>query len=338
MIYYLELIIWKMIGGVEMGGGSSYSGPSSRSVDEAERIFKSAIEENEQSRLETPSEEQKAPYEADLNSYFQDLLYDFNNRNVDQINTHLETIKGALNKEDIGSIYLIYGGSIKKHTYVDGLSDADILAVIDKTALASASPNQVLGYFANRLQERLPYTEIKIGKLAVTVKFSDGHEIQVLPTVTTTTGNRISNADGTDWSAIIRPDRFASKLTSVNQSNSGKVVPLIKLYKAINGRLSKDVQLSGYHIESLAIETFKSYQGSLNYKDMLLHFVEHSSKAVLSPIKDSTGQSVHVDDYLGDPRSNDRMKASAALSRTATHMRSANSEESLEKWKELIEE
>jgi hypothetical protein len=273
-----------------------------------------------------------------VNSYFQDILSDFNNRNVDQINTHLETIKDALSKENIGSINLVYGGSIKKHTYVDGLSDVDALATIDNTALANASPRQVLEYFAERLRERLPNTEIKIGTLAVTVKFSDGHEIQVLPAASTSTGLRISSSNGTDWSGVIRPDKFAGKLTSVNQSNSGKVVPLIKLYKAINAGLPRDAQLSGYHIESLAINAFKNYQGTLSHKDMLLHFVEYASKAVLNPIKDSTGQSVHVDDYLGNPKSNERRRVSTVLESTAARMKLADSEASLERWKKLVEE
>jgi hypothetical protein len=321
-----------------MGGGSSYSGPSPRSTDEAEKIFKSAVEEVDQGKPKTPSEEQKAAYQAYLNSYFQDLLSDFNNRDVDQINTHLETIKDALGKESIGSINLIYGGSIKKHTYVDGLSDVDILATIDNTTLADASPHQVLEYFANRLRERLPNTEIKIGTLAVTVKFSDGHEIQVLPAISTTTGMRISNVDGTNWSAVIRPDKFAGKLTNVNQSNSGKVVPVIKLSKAINARLPKDAQLSGYHIESLAINAFENYQGNLSYGNMLLHLAEYASKAVLNPIRDSTGQSIHVDDYLGSPESSDRRRASVALESVAARMRLADLEASLERWKELVEE
>jgi hypothetical protein len=279
----------------------------------------------------------RASYEVNVNSYFQDLLSDFNNRNVDQINTHLETIKDALGKENIGSINLVYGGSIKKHTYVDGLSDVDVLATIDNTALANASPRQVLQYFAERLREGLPNTEIKIGTLAVTVRFSDGHEIQVLPATSTATGLRISSSNGTDWSGVVRPEKFANALTSVNQANSGKVVPVIKLYKAINAGLPKDAQLSGYHIESLAINAFKNYQGTLSHKDMLLHFVEYASKAVLSPIKDGTGQSVHVDDYLGNPDSNERRSMSVVLERTAARMKSADSEESLEMWKKLVE-
>jgi hypothetical protein len=309
-----------------MGGGSSYSGPSPRTTDEAEVIFKSTVEEVKQ-----------ASYQADLNSYFQDLLSDFNNRNIDQINTHLETIKDALNKENIGSINLVYGGSIKKHTYIDGLSDVDVLATIDNTDLANASPRQVLEYFAERLRERLPNTEIGIGTLAVTVKFSDGHEIQLLPAISTATGLHIASSNGTDWSGVIRPDKFGGKLTSVNQANSGKVVPVIKLYKAINAGLSKDAQLSGYHIESLAINAFENYQHDLSYKDMLLHLAEYASKAVLNPIKDSTGQSIHVDDYLGSPESSDRKRASAALENVVARMRSAGSEASLEKWKELVE-
>jgi hypothetical protein len=310
-----------------MGGGSPYSGPSTRTAEDAEKIFKSTVEEAKQ-----------ASYQANVNSYFQDVLSDFNNRKVDEINTHLQTIKDALTKENIGSINLAYGGSIKKHTYVDGLSDVDVLATIDNTALADASPRQVLEYFAGKLRERLPNTEIKIGNLAVTVKFSDGHEIQVLPAVSTATGVRISSSNGTEWSGVIRPDKFANKLTSVNQSNSNKVVPVIKLYKAINSALPEDAQLSGYHIESLAINAFRNYQGSSNYKDMLLHFVEYSSKAVLSPIEDSTGQSVHVDDYLGDSASSKRTRVSTFLQTTADQMKTTDSEASIERWKKLFEE
>jgi hypothetical protein len=309
-----------------MGGGSSYSGPSLRSTSEAEGIFKSAVEEAKQSS-----------YQANLNSYFQDLLSDFNNRNVDQINSHLQTIEDALSSYGMGSVNLIYGGSVKKHTYVDGLSDVDVLAIINNTSLVDASPRQVLEYFADRLRDRLPNTEIGIGNLAVTLKFSDGHEIQVLPAISTPSGVHISSANGTDWSGVVRPDKFAGKLTNVNQSNSGKVVPVIKLYKTINAGLPEGTQLSGYHIESLAIDAFKNYQGNMDYRSMLMHFVDHASKAVLNPVKDSTGQSIHVDDYLGNPESNSRRNASSALQNVAARMKQGDSEASLERWKELVE-
>ena len=280
---------------------------------------------------------EKESYKTELNSYFDELLSDFNRRNPDQVNAHLETIKDALTKEKIGTIILIFGGSVKKHTYVDGISDTDILALIENTELAGGSPKDVLRYFAEKIRERLRNTEVQIGNMTVIIRFSDGNEIQVVPAISTATGYHIPKADGSDWSTVVRPDKFADKLSSVNQSKAGRVVRVIKLYKAINESFPQDLHLSGYHIESLAVEAFENYQGNLTYKDMLMHFVECASEAVLHPIKDRTGQSIHVDDYLGDDKSYDRQKVSAKLGRVAAQMRLADSEASSERWKELLE-
>ena len=131
------------------------------------------------------SEEERASYNIELNAHLGDLLSEFNDRDIDGIRTHLDTIEGALTKEDIGSIQLVYGGSVKKHTYVDGLSDVDMLVKIENSDLVDATPQQVLRYFEMKLQERLPFSDIKTGELAVTVSFSDGLEIQILPAITT---------------------------------------------------------------------------------------------------------------------------------------------------------
>ena len=53
-------------------------------------------------------------------------------------------------------------------------------------------------------------------------------------------------------------------------------------------------KISGYHMESLAIEAFRNYQGPHDLKSTLRHFLDHSSRAVLKPITDPTGQSRHV--------------------------------------------
>jgi hypothetical protein len=59
----------------------------------------------------------------------------------------------------------------------------------------------------------LPNTDATAGKLALTVKFSDGYEIQVLPALATKTGIRIAAADGNEWSNVIKPEKFARELT-----------------------------------------------------------------------------------------------------------------------------
>lgn len=307
-----------------MGGGGSFDWPSKTSPNDFLR--------------RTTSETQRSAYQSELNNYLQDLLADFNNRDVTAIQKHLDTIVNAISKDIENKIELIYGGSIKKHTYVDGLSDVDILAIISNTDLSDSSPNEVLKYFAQKLKQRLPSTEIKTGNLAITVRFEGDHVIQILPALATKTGVRIASVSDNNWSNVVRPDAFATKLTQVNQKNGGKVVRIIKLYKAINDQMPKEVKLSGYHIESLAINAFKNYQGKQNYKEMLIHFTDYSSQNLKHPIKDSTGQSIHVDDYLGSSESNMRSKASASIKRILSRMKLADSAASVERWKELMGE
>jgi hypothetical protein len=243
-----------------------------------------------------------------------------------------------LDKNIEGAIELVFGGSLSKHTYVSGLSDIDMLVRINDTSLANASPDEVKAYFAERLRERLPNTEVEVGKLAVTVRFSStGHEIQLLPALQTKTGVRIADPNGDGWSKVIRPVKFAEKFTNVNQSCNHKVIPVIKLFKGLNESLPENVRLSGYHIESLAIEAFEGYTGRKTYKDMLQHFCRQATKLVLSPNVDSTGQSVHVDEYLGEPNSLRRRQCSAALERLSNRLSRADAHMNVERWKEMFE-
>jgi len=311
---------------IVMGGGGGGSGGWPSSSGPNDILGRAALEEN------------KAAYEGQVNTFLQDLLADFNNRDSELVRTHLETIEDALSKEGIGSISLFFGGSIKKHTYIDGLSDIDVLAKIENPSFADKPPSYVLKYFAERLRERLPNTEMKIGNLAVTVKYSDGSKVQVLPAVVTATGVRIPNGDGSGWSNVIRPEKFAEKLTQVNKANNNGVVPVIKLCKAINARQPEKTRLSGYHIESIAINAFRKYEGPTSRKAMLMHLTEYASKAVLTPIADSTGQSINVDDKLGPWGSLERQKASLAIKRIYAKMKLADTESYLQRWKELFGE
>ena len=63
-------------------------------------------------------------------------------------------------------------------------------------------------------------------------------------------------------------------------------------------------------MESLAIDAFTGYEGELDSRSMLLHFLGHSMKAVMTPIEDPTGQTRYVDGYLGQADSGARKRAS----------------------------
>jgi Nucleotidyltransferase domain len=257
-------------------------------------------------------------------------------RDAETTNRHLQRIKQALEKDIEGSIELGLGGSIKKHTYVDGLSDVDVLVTLNRSELAEMSPEEAQTYIATRLKESLPGTDVTVGKLAVTVNFSDGTSIQLLPSISTATGVRIANEEGTEWSNVAKPHLFAKKLTDVNQRNAGKVVPVVKLFKAINSTRPKEERLHSYHIEALAANAFSDYNGPYTHKEMLEHLTDYSTKAVLRHTEDETGQSRNVDEYLGSESSQERQRVSQSLDRLSKRMKAADDEASVEEWEDIL--
>lgn len=272
-------------------------------------------------------------YDADVNSSLNDVLSSINDRSVEDINRHLDTIKKKINSEINGVVDLFFGGSVNKKTYVEGISDVDSLVILNDTELEKMSPSEVLHYFEKKISERLPFTEIRKGSHAVTVKFSDGVEIQLLPALKTASGIKIaSNSQLDTWSNVVKPHKFAQKLTDINKANSNKVVPVVKLAKAIISNFPETRKLSGYHAESLAIDVFKKYEGPLQTKAMLKHFFKESSRMVLSPIKDSTGQTRHVDDYLKGRNSIERRKVADSLSQIVRRMSNADAKRDSESW------
>ena len=273
-------------------------------------------------------------YEAECNQLLTSLLANFNDRNAEAINRHLDEIKRALEKELDGTIDLKFGGSVAKHTYVDGLSDVDSLVLLDSCELADKSPEEAKDYLAGRLQERFPRTEITEGRLAVTVKFSDA-EIQLLPAVSCANSVKIADQTGSTW-AEIRPKEFTRVLTAVNQANGRKVVPIVKLAKGILSTLAESQQISGYHAESLAVEIFRNYKGSSQPKEMLKYYFSEGAKRLLHPIVDRTGQSVHVDEYLGRSLSLERKIVSDGFARIARKMRLADLAGSTDEWRNLF--
>ena len=124
------------------------------------------------------------------------------------------------------------------------------------------------------------------------------------------------------------PERFAQKLTQVNQANQGQVIPAVNLTKALAHRLvrSDRDKITGYYIESLAVEAFKNYRGPNDLKSMASHLTNYSSTAVQQSIKDSTGQSRYVDDYMGGQGSAPRQKAAANFKRMRDSLNNCKSQ------------
>jgi hypothetical protein len=307
-------------------GGGGYFSETSKSPEEIAR------------KIRTEEENAKnAVFDSEVSNLVRNLLVNVNDRDTDTIQRHIETIMDAIHSEIDGTIDLRYGGSVSRHTYVNGLSDIDSLAILNNSELIDADPDTVKNHFYQKLSQRLPNTAIIMGNLAITVKFSSGVEIQILPAIKQNDGFKIpSSRRANEWSHVIRPGDFAKALRYSNTKMNGKLVSTIKIAKSIISSFSNNRQISGYHVEALAIQVFNNYVGEKTPKAMLKYFFHESSKSILSPIKDKTGQSIHVDDYLREPNSLQRKMVSDSLTTVARKMQNADGSRDLRYWEEIL--
>ena len=307
-----------------MGGSGGFFGSYTKPEDLARRVRES----------EGKTEDQQ--YESQVSQIMGDLLAQFNSRDVDLTSKHLEVIKNALDKAIDGTIDLLFGGSVAKHTYVDGMSDVDSLVLLNNSELKNKSPQEVKDYFFEQLKQRFPKTEIKNGTLAVTVSFQD-QEIQLLPALRAGSNLKIANSEGTGWTTIT-PGVFNNILTDMNKRLGCKLIPTIKLAKSIIQGLPENRQLKGYHVEALALKVFEGYSGPMTNKSMLKHFFSEASKHVMSPIAEITGQSTHVDSYLGPAGDLQRRIVADSISRLGRRMQNADGARSVDQWKDILGE
>ena len=262
----------------------------------------------------------------EINSWLRDQLKEYNDRDHEAINRHRQTVRKAL-EQDEDVVRILFAGSLERHTYVEGLSDVDALVIVNRSKLSSEPPQDAIESMEALIRRRLPNTKIKSGALAVTVTYSDGVEMQFLPAIERKDGIRIADMSRNRWSAVTHPDRFREKLTKVNQARAGQVIPAIKLMKGLASQViqNDDEKIKGYHMESIAIEAFRDYQGPTDLRSMVIRFCESASEIVLEPIRDSTGQSRNVDEYMKGARSPRRRRASENFRRMLDHFSACRS-------------
>lgn len=277
---------------------------------------------------------QDTGYETAVNDLLGEFLKDFNDRDAAGMQQMLDEIKEQLGTAIGGTVDLVYGGSVSRHTYLEGLSDTDALVILDPDDVGRKSPAGLRERFAQKLRKTFGAENVKVGDLAVTVTHK-GRELQLLPAMRDGDGYRFATPDGRSWSTI-NPRAFAEKLTAANKEHDGRLIPAIKVAKSIIAHLPKQQQLTGYHVESLAIAAFKGYDGPKTYKAMVAHLFYRASTLVKEPIKDSTGQSVYTDEYLGEPNSSQRRIASQALQRVHRKLLNADASKDTQPWSDLI--
>ena len=301
-------------------GGGSYTGWSSDRLTEVvrEEAAKAAGE-----------------FEVEVAGLLSDLLAGYG-RDADLVRQRLDEAKETLQDETESSFDTLFGGSVAKHTYVDGLSDVDTLLIVNDSKFEDQAPPQILARIQAILQAGLSKdVVVDHGRMAVSITYPDGMVIQLLPALRTEAGVKVPSVQREGWSDI-DPSAFREALTSLNDQCGGKLVPTNKLAKAVIANMPEQYRLTGYHVESLAIATFRGYEGRRTTETMLPLFFERAKTLVLSPIPDITEQSAHVDEYLGTGNSEARQNVGHLLGNLAKRMRNASAGKSETQWKSLF--
>lgn len=278
-----------------------------------------------------------AEFKTKVEKYLAEQLAEFNNRDVDGTKKVLDQVSKDLDAsaEIEGAVDLLFGGSVQKHTYVDGLSDVDALVLFHRDDIAKKTPDDLKSLLGDMLSSRYGKHSVYVGNLAVTLSH-EGKVIQLVPAVREGDQFKIATSSGKNWSTI-NPSKFAAALTKANKGMDNKLVPCIKLAKAMIGTLPDQRQITGYHAESLAIKIFRDYKGEKTPRSILHHFFEQAATHVRQPIKDSSGQSVHVDGYMGDADSLRRRIVADSFGRIARRMKNADGARSMQQWQELFD-
>ena len=130
-----------------------------------------------------------------FNEYCENLLAQYKRRNTPTVTQRLESLCGFLRQKG-NVVQSKFGGSVQKGTYVTGLSDVDVLLIVNQFSLVNQPPSKIKNYVRDAIKRRLPNNPVQACKLAVTVKYSDKTEIQLLPAIT-----------DKDWRRSDRPTR-----------------------------------------------------------------------------------------------------------------------------------
>ncbi len=301
-------------------GGTSYF---SYSASVAKKVVE--IQQQESERLLT-----------DVNEMIQELLIELNARDADLANERLDDLAKILG-DSVELSTILLGGSVAKSTSVEGISDLDALFILDHKEAISENPNVLRHEFYNMLHDNLSRAKVasvSVGQMAVTVIYKDGMQIQLLPAFRYRGKIMIDSGNGEKWIAT-DPKVFKEKLTAANDKVNNALIPSIKLMKSIVSSLPEPKRLSGYHIEALAIDAVSDYPSDKGKmpREVLMHIVSKASERVMRPIRDITGQSKNVDEYLGEAGSVERRNISQALSGIYRRLEAATSRE---EWRRVL--
>ena len=69
-----------------------------------------------------------------INGYLRNRLREYNIRDTKAIDRHIRGLRSVLERRGNDVLPTRFGGSVSRHTYVEGLSDVDLLMTINESS------------------------------------------------------------------------------------------------------------------------------------------------------------------------------------------------------------
>src|SRR5258708_28568575 len=151
------------------GGGGYFGSDSPETISKALRQEEQATESQS--------------FEVEVSKEIGDLLFEYNDRDTEAVRRTLDRVASALSEDlEETSITPIFGGSVRKHTFVNGISDVDALLVLKDSSLSKLSPSEVLDYFENKVKQKFASASIERDRMSVKMTFANV-TLQILPAI-----------------------------------------------------------------------------------------------------------------------------------------------------------
>jgi len=215
---------------------------------------------------------------------------------------------------------------------LQGLTEVDAIAILEEHGPIEPAVLPVALAKRLRAATSTEVARIHTDRRAVRVSWRDGIDLRLLPAARSDAIVRMADHSGRGWFGI-SPAFFAAVLLTQHARLDDHLIPVIRLAKRCAAGRRETRQLTGYHVETLAIAVFRPYGGPIALTPMLGHFFRAAAEAVLRPLVDAAGASLHIDDDLETADSPDRRRIGRAF--TALAMRIAAATD-LADWQRLL--
>lgn len=221
------------------------------------------------------------------------------------INYVLDRINQDLNRALYAPFRIELAGSVEKNTFNEGISDIDLRAVTTNSALLDYSPKIAKKLILKQIRSIDEVKNPRVGHQAVTLT-KGGHEYQIIPVIRHDGKTYIPSERGTYWKTV-DIEVFNRSLNSLNRKTEGRFCEAVRFVKILsNTYIPKRYQLSGYHIESIAMEAISQHCHPLNRTDMIERILGNIPSRVKRYSWDITRESKAIDRDLGSNYSTER--------------------------------